>query len=155
MSHSIEQLAKSGKLSKLENLSPIAIQQLRILASEVNDGFIKDRALMRGQNASASEMADLRFKLDPLLKERDQELRLKEAHRNPEVLERVNPQIQSIERRMQVIGSRKATIMQERESLGEWLRPTAVLLDEIRTFMRAPRMEEFFPEMPNDSGQVF
>lgn len=155
MSRSIEQLAKSGKLSKLENLSPLAIQQLRILARETNDGSMHARALMRDQRKLAQEKGDLQMKLEPLLEERARQERVKESYRDHAALEEANAAILPIERRMHAIQQQLAVIKEEREGIETWRLPAQSLLASVLSFMRAPRAEEFFPGLPHDNGQIF
>lgn len=142
-----------GKLSQIENLSPVAIEQLRVLATLVNAGFMQAQGAHAAQAQHARDISDIRLKLDTLLEERNSYKRLGE--RGADRAAELNSEIEPMERRLAVLVREKARIREGVEAMGVWLHPSSRLLIGLLDHMGVGDARDLFPELPTTSQQIF
>ena len=133
------------------DLSPVALAQLRILASTVNDAQIKIRAASSAQMKLAQEKQDLLYKLNGS----HEMLKSLEARRYPpehEIAQQL-AEIDEVERKLTNVEVKLVPIREIKAGLAVWLSPSARVLGSLmETLGTSPSV--LFPDLPTDNSPL-
>ena len=151
MPNQIDSLAKWGGLSKLENLSPLALKELRDLAFRERDGFLRQNAAAKAQRKLSDEIAMIKHKMAPW----EEEMRLLQlkVEPNEETVAKVHAVLEPMRRKLSGLLMQRDVVVANKEVARLEVAPDRALLARLLEFMKVRRADDLFPDLPHDSNQ--